>query len=82
MFDITCFSIQWLAMLAVGNLSDDEDFVRIARLANIWLNHTHYNGAETIYGEPDRGEKAKEPKDPEAPPSEYGDIIPIDDGNP
>ena len=52
--DITCFSVQWLASLAVGMLSDDIDFVRIARLANIWLHHKHYNAPEEIYGPPDR----------------------------
>ena len=57
LFDVTCFSIQWLAMLAIGNLSDDEDLVRIARLANIWLYHKHYNAPEEIYGPPDRGPK-------------------------
>ena len=54
MFDITCFSVQWLAMLATSTLADDTDFLRIARLANIWLYHKHYNGAEEIYGKPDK----------------------------
>ncbi len=54
LFNVTCFSIQWLAMLATSTLIDDKDFVRIARLANIWLHDKHYNGAEKIYGEPDR----------------------------
>lgn len=57
LFDVTCFSIQWLAMLAIGNLSDDVDFVRIARLAYIWLHHKHYNAPEELYGKPDK--KAK-----------------------
>ena len=54
LFNVTCFSIQWLASLAIGTLSEDTDFVRIARLANIWLYDKHYNGAESIYGKPDR----------------------------
>jgi len=57
MMDVTCFAIQWLAMLAVSNLSDNKDFVRIARLSNIWLHHHHYNAAEQIYGPPDRKEE-------------------------
>ena len=55
--DITCFSAQWFAMLAIGALSEDEDFVRIARLTNIWLHTRHYNDPKSIYGEPDRKEK-------------------------
>ena len=57
LFNITCFSIQWLAMLATSTLTDDVDFVRIARLANIWLHHKHYNEPKEIYGEPNK--KAK-----------------------
>ena len=55
--DVTCFAVQWLGILAIGSMADDEDFVRIARLSNIWLHHYHYNAAEEIYGEPDRGEE-------------------------
>ena len=58
--DITCFSVQWLASLAVGALSGDIDLVRIAKLANIWLYHRHYNDPEGIYGEPDREKKTEE----------------------
>lgn len=54
LMDITCFSIQWLAMLAVGSLSGDEEFVRIARLSNIWLHSRHYNAPNEIYGKPDK----------------------------
>ena len=54
LFDVTCFSIQWLAMLATGSLSDDTDLVRIAKLSNIWLYHKHYNAPEEVYGKPDR----------------------------
>ena len=54
LFDVTCVSIQWLGSLATGMLSDDVDFVRIARLANIWLHHKHYNAPEEVYGKPDR----------------------------
>ena len=56
--DVTCFSIQWLAMLATGMLSDDDDFIKVARLANIWLYHRHYNNPKELYGEPDREEKS------------------------
>ena len=57
LFDITCFCVQFLGMLATSTLSDDEDFVRIAKLSNIWLHHHHYNEAEKIHGKPDRKEK-------------------------
>jgi len=57
LFDTTCFAVQWLAMLAVGALSSDKDFVRIARLANIWLHDKHYNAPEEIHGKPDRGKR-------------------------
>ena len=57
LFDVTCFCIQWLAMLATGSLSDDTDLVRIARLSNIWLYHKHYNAPEEVYGKPDRETK-------------------------
>ena len=52
--DITCFAVQWLAMLAIGTLSTDVEFMRIARLSNIWLHGYHYNAPEEIYGKPDR----------------------------
>lgn len=70
LFDVTCFSIKWLAMLAIGNLSDDRVFGRIAEEANVWLNNIHYNGAEKIYGEPDKEEVKEEKKT-----SEYGELI-------
>lgn len=54
LFDITCFSVQWMGMLATSTLSEDEDLVRIARLANIWLHHYHYNEPEKIHGKPDK----------------------------
>ena len=54
MFDTTCFAVQWLAMLATGPCSDDEELLKIAQAANVWLHQRHYENPEAVHGEPDR----------------------------
>lgn len=61
LMDVTCFAVQWIAMLAIGELSADQDFVRIAKLLNIWLYTRHFNAPEEIYGKPDREETDSQP---------------------
>lgn len=50
-YDITCFSCQWLGMLALGRLNNNEAFVELAKQMNRWLNSVHYSEAEAILGE-------------------------------
>jgi hypothetical protein len=54
MYDITCFSCQWLGSLALGQMSENEDFVELAKEVNRWLNSVHYSEAEEIFGERER----------------------------
>lgn len=54
MYDVTCFSVQWLGMLALGKLSDNEAFVSLAKELNRWVNSVHYSEAEEIFGEHER----------------------------
>ena len=54
LFDITCFSVQWLGMLATGEFSQDERLVDAAIRANKWLYDIHYNAPEQIHGAPDK----------------------------
>ena len=57
LFDTTCFAIQWLSMLAIGEFAHDKEFVDIAIRANRWLHTIHYNAPEEIHGPPDKETK-------------------------
>lgn len=57
LFDLSCFAIQWLAMLATGPCIDDEELLSIAKAANIWLHQRHYENPKAVHGEPNRGEE-------------------------
>ncbi len=62
LFDITCFSVQWLGMLATGEFSQDERLVDAAIRANKWLYDIHYNAPEVVHGKPDKEKKDEDQK--------------------
>lgn len=70
-YDITCFCAQWLAMLAVGPLAENERFVDLAKEVNKWVHSVHYTEAEEIFGkEGDRedDDDGREREDGDTPP--------------
>lgn len=54
-YDILCFCVQYIGMLHIGQLPDDEELAILAPALNRWLNHYHYFYAEEIFGEPEEG---------------------------
>lgn len=41
-YDLLCFAVQFIGMMAVGALSEDEDFLVLAKNLNRWLHERHY----------------------------------------
>lgn len=53
-FDIVCFASQWLGMISLNHIDNDEELRKIAVAANLWLHKYHYAAPEEIHGKPDR----------------------------
>lgn len=45
-YDVLCFAVQYVGMMALGALEEDEDLEVLAKGLNRWLHHHHYFYAE------------------------------------